>query len=203
MALAYSHVAGANRGTERRWQEIGVAALPRLLPGAHARQLNAALAGHPVFHPPLPGNDQQQAANFAYFLSQRLDRVAHLHFFLDRQGVDFADDVAVDRWIVRSGRALLPTLRHDEALRTHEPLWAREFAGLNIVLDIAIALGERAIRAGRGWRWEADAGAAGGCAVLTDGSRRIDIVAKVADCCRDRERRGGGLKAVRAQLLAP
>lgn len=203
MALAYSHGGGAGQGGTLRWQDFGARALPGLVPGVRDRRLKAALAGHPVFHPPCPFSGQHLADNFAYFLAQRQDRVAHLRFFLRTLGVDVDDDGAVDRWVAQSGAALVPGSIHAAALRTHEPLWAREFAGLNIVLDIAVALGEAAIGTRKGWRWEADADATGACAVLTDGGRRIDIVARVAACCSSQAGRNGGLAAVRAALGEP
>jgi peptidoglycan/LPS O-acetylase OafA/YrhL len=169
-----------------------------------ARHLQVAVASHPVFQPPhldraQPLTRHQANANYGYFLSQRMDRAAHMTFLLSKFGVDSHDRVAVDAWVARYGTALLPTWQHAGALR-HTPLWNGRFATLNLVHDLAVLTGETAIRSNTGWHWAQSETACASGAVLTNGRLTLDLVQEVADICLQSELRPFGLRGLRQKL---
>ena len=153
-------------------------------------QVVRAASGHPVFKLPHGGpasarSPEHTAANFAYFEGLKRDRLAHLRFYLAKFGVDATDTAAVASWLPRYGQALLPTVRHIEALKSGDKAWAGDFATLNVVADLAIAEGEAAVALGQRWRWIADPAVIATSAALSDGNRQIDVVTEIAACCID------------------
>ena len=170
-------------------------------------RVGVAATGYPVFRPPFDWpaaalTAKEARANFAYFESQKTDRVAHLRFLLGKFGVEVVNTGTVDTWVVAWGEALMPDESCVAALTTHEPMWARGAAGLNIVHDLAVFTGDAAIRADPRWRWVQGAGAGGCGAVLSDGVRQVDVVGEVGRVMRDGDARREGLARVRVLFAA-
>ena len=173
----------------------------------HGRKLQAALIGHPIFRLPhdvcaSQPNESQLAENFAYFQSQAVSRPHHLDFLLSQFEADAFDEASLDDWVATFGQMLVPSVAQVNALQNGNIYWTGELAGLNVVLAIAITLGDQAIRRGTGWRWEADAAARGSNAMLVASERRCDLVKEVAVCCLNARRDGAGLGLLRARLSA-
>jgi hypothetical protein len=126
------------------------------------RRARGALQGYPVYRPPhegiemlMPGNQAQE--NFDYFMSQRAGRHDALRRFLATFGVslDFSDAAkpALDGWIAKYG-AFLWVHERGSSYLTYLPRWEGLRSGLNVIHDLAIFLGEFAIRENAGLHWE-------------------------------------------------
>jgi hypothetical protein len=166
-----------------------------------ARQIAKCVVGHPIYRAPftselaVPESASLQA-NFAHFDAQRRDRVGHARFFLATFAVDPLDQASVETWLDVHGPLLMA--EHDGAIHASWPpgMWAGTSGGLNVVLDLAIALGEAAIAGDPRWSWQADALAWGTYAALTDREKKVDLVREMARCCRQ----PGSLAALRVRL---
>jgi hypothetical protein len=169
------------------------------------RRLDHALVGYPIFRPPHVGAETEHTpartlSNFAYFMSQRIDRLADGRYLLAKFDVDVRDGAAVDVWLTSYGRCLVPSVAHVDALVAHHPVWRSEYSSLNVVLDLAIALGEVAIANDGRWQWEASGSAWGTGAVLSNGLRQVDLVRELAVSCRDPGRHG--FASLRSSVIA-
>ncbi len=170
-------------------------------------RIGTAAAAHPVFQPPFRGGDEalsaeQVRANFAYFESQKRDRLAHLRFLMGKFGVAVVNAGTVDRFVAAWGDVLMLDEGCEAALTTHEPKWTHGYGGLNIVHDLAVYTGEAAIRSDGRWRWVQGSGAGGCGAVLSDGVRQVDVIGEVGRVMRDGDGRREGLTRVRGMLEA-
>jgi hypothetical protein len=123
------------------------------------------LAGYPVYSPPHRGVEwtmQEQDAhdNFEFFLAQRTNRINALEGLMARFGIaiDFTDATkrALDRWIATYG-AFLYVPETGLSFWTHNPEWVGARARFNVILDLAIFIGEFAIKESPNLRWEMDA----------------------------------------------
>jgi len=171
------------------------------------RKLQAALIGHPIFRLPhhvcaSQPNEIQLAENFSYFQSQAVSRPHHLNFLVSQFDADAFDDASLDDWVATFGPLLVPSVTVVNALQSGNTYWTGELAGLNVVVAIAIMVGDKAIGCGTGWRWEADAAARGSNAMFVNGERRYDLVTDVAVCCLNARRDSAGLGQMRAKLFA-
>lgn len=119
------------------------------------KALEQALSGYPLYDPPYKVEErllsrEQAMENFDYFMRVRKQRLDHFqdwlrwHFgetvSLDRQGMR-----ALSRWAYRyagfllvAGRGGKPTMSYFD----YDPAWTGKHAGLNVVFDIGITLGE-------------------------------------------------------------
>jgi hypothetical protein len=127
-------------------------------------RLKRALAGYPIYKPPHPGvesmmSQQQAQENFEFFLAQKANRVDILRRFLVQFGVElkFTDNAkkALDGWLTSYG-AFLYVPERGSSFWTHNPEWVGPRSGLNVILDVAIFIGDFAIRESQGLRWEMD-----------------------------------------------
>jgi hypothetical protein len=120
-----------------------------------AWRLKSAMHGYLVYSPPNPQNEielptSKAKENFDYFLQQRPTRLQYFRSFMKRFGVDAAttDDGlnAVSYWLNRYGGLLLPFQSHGatslQAFMNHDPPWAGEHIGINVVWDLATYVGE-------------------------------------------------------------
>ncbi|MEQ1696943.1 MAG: acyltransferase [Hyphomicrobiaceae bacterium] len=188
---------GATTWVMRRWK---------------VRRMADAAAAHPVFHPPFIGagdgcagaglSADQARANFAYFESQKKDRLAHLQFCLSKFSVAVVNEGTADTFVAEWGDVLMPDRNCEAALKTHTPAWTQAYAGLNIVHDLAVFTGEGAIRADQRWRWVQGPMSCAGQAVLSDGARQVDVIGEVGRCVSDPALRRTGLVRVRRMLGA-
>ncbi len=193
---------GASGGA---WEDAAMFGMTGFVGRWNARRLARAVQTYPVFHPPFPTppalrTDEETHANYAYFLSQRADRVADLKFLLEQFGTDATDAQALDHWVAAFGAGLIPSEAHVHALTTHSPAWTGRYASLNVVHDLAVALGEAAMQQDHRWTWACDPLATGSGALLIQGARRVDLVAEVAQCLRSPELRRAGLQRSRQFL---
>jgi hypothetical protein len=138
------------------------------LPLTHIRhwfselRITLAVDGYPIYRPPPQGieiamSEREATENFEYFMSQRATRIAHLRDLLARFGVavDSSEQTkrALDMWIFRYG-GFLYVHESGSSFLTHNPRWNGARAGLNVIFDLAVFLGEFAIGADPGLRWE-------------------------------------------------
>jgi hypothetical protein len=126
------------------------------------RRIRRALRGYPTYSPPhegiemlLPENHARE--NFDYFMSQRPARGDALRQFLEPFGVplEFSDSAksSLDKWLAKYG-AFLWVKERGSSYLTHRPGWDGLRAGLNVIHDVAVFLGEFAIRETPGLHWE-------------------------------------------------
>lgn len=170
------------------------------------QQLAKDCDGHPRYQLPHAGpaaelDGNMAAENYAYFLSQKSDRLADLRFLLAKSGVDTGSRGSVDAWVAAWADLLIS---HDqlEALAQCAPGWVSGNAALNIVHDLAIWTGEEVIaQSGHRWAWAQGLPADGCYLVLSDGTHRVDLVAMVGLCIAGPVSRSRGLADVRAGLL--
>jgi hypothetical protein len=128
-------------------------------------KLKGKLASYPAYIPPHPGiewmmTQQDAQRNFEFFMKKRTDRLEILRRFLAQFGVqlDFTDSAknALDGWLAKYG-AFLYVSETGSSFLTHNPEWVGPRSGFNVIFDLAILLGEFAIRESAGLRWEMDA----------------------------------------------
>jgi hypothetical protein len=128
-------------------------------------RLKRALAGYPVYTPPHLGvewmmSEQQAHENFEFFLAQKANRVDAMRPLLAQFDIqlDFTDRAkeALDSWLTTHG-AFLYVSETGSSFLTHNPEWVGPRSGLNVILDLAIFIGEFAIRESPGLGWEMDA----------------------------------------------
>jgi len=138
-------------------------------------RLKRALAQYPVYRPPHQGiemdmSEAQARENFAFFLAQKAGRVEGLARFLASFGVslDFTDTTkgALDEWIATYA-GFLYVREEGSSFMTHDPEWDGARLGLNVILDLAIFLGNFAIHESPGLRWDMDT-------VMQSGRTRTD-----------------------------
>ena len=111
------------------------------------------MAGYPLYEPPnkaaegsLPFRKIEE--NFSYFMNVRLERLAFFRRWLsDRFGVKAALNgegiLALDKWADRySGGLVLDGCDESEVFTTYRPDWTDERRGYNVLVDVAIFLGE-------------------------------------------------------------
>jgi hypothetical protein len=124
-----------------------------------------ALVGYPVYAPPHPGVEsmmprREAQQNFEFFLAEKANRIDVLRRFLAPFGVqlEFTDNAKtrLDSWLARYG-AFLYVSETGTSFFTHKPEWVGPRLGLNVILDLAIFIGEFAISESPGLRWEMDA----------------------------------------------
>jgi len=126
------------------------------------RRLKQALDGYPVYDPPHEGiemlmSEEQAHANFDYFLVQRGMRIGYLRNFLARFGVllDSTEPskIALDCWLAKYG-AFLTVREKGSSYLTRRPAWIGPRQGLNVIHDLAVFLGEFAIKESSNLYWE-------------------------------------------------
>jgi len=128
-------------------------------------RLKRALATYPVYTPPhlgvewmMPRRNAQE--NFEFFLAQKAHRVDVLRRFLARFGVQlvFTDEAkkALDRWVANYG-AFLYISETGSSFLTHTPEWVGPRSGFNVIFDLAIFIGDFAVKESPGLGWEMDA----------------------------------------------
>jgi hypothetical protein len=142
-----------------------------LLPQAwlRKRRLERALRGYPLYDPPHKVEErllsQEKAAeNFEYFMRVREQRLAFFRDWLRRHfGVTLTADErgvrALNRWGNKYAGLLQvtgPDGHPTSSYFTYEPAWTGEYAGLNVLFDMGIALGEFIIANCPKLHWEVD-----------------------------------------------
>jgi hypothetical protein len=156
---------------------------------AQARRLAKSVVGHPIYRAPHAFNEVapgslELADNVAHFLGQRSDRVAHARFFLTAFDVDLRNGRSIETWLDVYGPLLLVPNADADSGASLSQTWPGATGGLNVVLDLAVALGEAAIARDAQWRWEADVSALGTFACLTNGTEPVDLVRAMAKSCQ-------------------
>jgi hypothetical protein len=132
-------------------------------------RLRRALRGYPLYDPPHKVEERllskaEAAENFDYFMRVRKQRMADFLGWLQRH---FGIIVTLDRTGVKvlcrwgqdyAGLLLLPGSIGDPkgAYFTYDPPWAGENAGLNVLFDMGITLGEAIIANCPKLRWDFD-----------------------------------------------
>ena len=105
-------------------------------------------------------SQRQKQDNFDYFIRVRLSRLkffqAWLHDnFKINASLDGSGIVALDAWIGSYGGGLIGDEPHTMRIfETYHPLWVGEYAGYNVMVDIAIFLGEYLILRRPRLHWE-------------------------------------------------
>lgn len=117
--------------------------------------LRRELRDYPIYTPPFPGDydeltSENAKANFQYFKGQKEKRLEYLATLLSRYDISFGFEVhnleAVGAWVYRYGGHLLRDKGNLDALECFEPTWSRRYAGLNVVHDLNVYMGEYIIR---------------------------------------------------------
>jgi hypothetical protein len=126
------------------------------------RRMHRALTGYPIYSPPHEGIEmamleKDARANFHYFMSQRAARTEALRQFLASFGVSLGFSEAVkfslDRWFAKYG-AFLYVYENGSSFDTRLPAWEGARSGLNVIHDLAIFLGDFAIKECPKLYWE-------------------------------------------------
>ncbi|GLS23806.1 hypothetical protein GCM10007874_68270 [Labrys miyagiensis] len=140
-------------------------------------RLQRALAGYPPYAPPIKGtvaylSTADGKTNFDVLMASKFERLGYLKIFLARQGVRLTSSpestVDVATWFDRYGGYLLPYRRNgllslwdtksrDHWYRVwtdHAVPWTGRWAGLNVILDITLYLGDRLIAAHPELQWK-------------------------------------------------
>jgi Ferredoxin-like domain in Api92-like protein len=121
---------------------------------AARRRLLHSLRAYPVYSPPHDGIEMlmeadDARANFDFFMSQRSARIDALRRFLLPFSVplDFGENCkrALDAWIAKYG-AFLFVRETGSSFLTRNPPWTGLRLGLNVIHDLAIFMGEFAIK---------------------------------------------------------
>jgi hypothetical protein len=141
---------------------------PRPVPATRTRlrfaehHIKRKLAAYPTYAPPHAGiemamSEKDAEENFAYFMSQRATRIEHLRSLLARFDIalEFSDATkhALDRWIAKYG-AFLYVEENGSSFVSYTPPWRDVRAGWNVIFDLAIFLGEFAIKENPALHWE-------------------------------------------------
>ncbi|MBN3792228.1 hypothetical protein [Burkholderia sp. Ac-20353] len=131
--------------------------------------LRRALRDYPVYDPPHKVEErllskEQARENFDYFMSVRVQRVAHfqrwLHCYFrvnltpNRQGVR-----RLNQWANKYAGLLLPIGSDGHPTDTYfdyQPSWTGDCAGCNVVFDMGIAMGESIIAQCPNLHWDVD-----------------------------------------------
>jgi hypothetical protein len=128
-------------------------------------RLQRALSGYPVYNPPHQGiaklmPEKNARENHEFFLAKKAARLDALRRFLHPFGVSLAftqqTKDALDGWLATYA-ALLYVVEDGCSFLTHNPEWTGARGGLNVIFDLAVFLGEFAIKENRTLRWEMDA----------------------------------------------
>jgi len=112
-----------------------------------------AIADYPLYEPPNKGAEgslrlNKIEENFAYFMAVRLERLSFFRRWLsDRFGVEAPLNgegvLALEKWADRySGGLIADGDNGGEVFRTYRPDWTGERCGYNVLVDVAIFLGE-------------------------------------------------------------
>jgi len=112
-----------------------------------------AVADYPLYDPPnkaaegtLPIKEIED--NFAYFINVRLQRLAFFRLWLSNHfGVEAslngAGVLAIEKWADQfSGGLVMDSAESSEIFRTYRPDWEGKRRGYNVLVDVAIFLGE-------------------------------------------------------------
>jgi hypothetical protein len=142
-----------------------------LLPQAWLRKLwlRRALRGYPLYDPPHKVEErllpkERAVENFSYFMRVRPQRVAYFRDWLRRNfrvtiTVDEKGVRSLNRWGNKYAGLLLvegPGGHPTDSYFTYDPPWIGENAGLNVLFDMGIILGEATIANCPKLYWEVD-----------------------------------------------
>ena len=131
---------------------------------AHARA-RSALNGYPLYDVPHKRAErtlsmEQAQENYAYFLSCKASRLTFFQAWLRRNfrvvlSIDGAGLLALNAWVKHYGGGLID----DDPFQattfdSYSPIWTREYAGYNVMIDIGIFLGEYLISKRPHLRWQ-------------------------------------------------
>lgn len=133
------------------------------------RSLERALRGYPLYDPPHKVEEhllsrELAAENFDYFMRVRLARLADFRSWLRQH---FGCEVTLDEKGIRAlslwgnkyaGLLLVqdPDGRPTRSFFTYDPPWIGAHAGINVLFDLGIALGEAILANCPELRWELD-----------------------------------------------
>lgn len=129
---------------------------------ATRRSVERALRGYPIYRSPHNGaemlmREEHARTNFDYFMSQRAARRDALQNFLAPFGVslEFSDTAksSLDKWLAKYG-AFLYVRERGSSYLTYVPHWEGSRAGLNVIQDLAIFLGDFACEESVGLHWQ-------------------------------------------------
>jgi hypothetical protein len=132
-----------------------------------------AIAGYPIYDVPNKHNEgalrkEQIDENFAYFMEVRLQRLAFFRSWLsDHYGVEAplnGDGIlAIEKWADLYGVGLVANPDgSSEVFTTYQPNWTGDNRGYNVLVDIAIFLGEFLLSKHSHLHWMLLAGPDGG-----------------------------------------
>jgi len=128
-------------------------------------KVRRAVTNYPLYDVP---NKQAEATldearvqeNFDYFMKARLNRLAFFQKWLNdwfgvKASLNGEGLLALNGWAYAYGGGLIGD-RYDTAtvFATYQPLWVREYAGYNVMVDIGIFVGEYLIAKRPQLRWE-------------------------------------------------
>ncbi len=132
-------------------------------------RLRDALREYPLYDPPHKVEErllsrEEATENFDYFMRVRQQRVAYFRAWLRRHFravVTFDENGvrALNRWGNKYGGLLLvlgPDGHPTDSYFTYDPPWTGENAGLNVLFDMGITLGEIVIAKCPKLRWDFD-----------------------------------------------
>lgn len=171
---------------------------PRTMPAIRSRlrsaqdRIKRELATYPCYAPPHAGVEMVMSKkdveeNFIYFMSQREARIEYLRSLLAQFEIvlEFSDATkdALDRWIAQYG-AFLYIAETGSSFVTYTPPWRDIRAGWNVIFDLAIFLGEFAIKENPTLHWEMCTDRKPVIAGFPERPRwRLDLMTRVHDIC--------------------
>jgi hypothetical protein len=129
------------------------------------RRMQRSLVDYPPYTPPIQAGlayltAAEGKANFDFLMAAKTERLGHLRTFLALQGVTLEatpeGTVAVATWFDLRGGYLVPYKEREQLWRVwrkHAAPWTGRWAGLNVVLDITLSLGDRLIAAHPELQW--------------------------------------------------
>jgi hypothetical protein len=127
------------------------------------RRLWTALKDYPEYAPPHRGKAKLKRAqaeeNFDFFMSQRATRLAYLEEFLAGFSVPLKLEPEglppLDAWMLRYGGFLIPPRGFEPigSLERYDPAWTGAHAGMNIIHDVSVFVGEYIVKFNPQARW--------------------------------------------------
>jgi len=125
------------------------------------QRIHETLRDYPVYMPPYRGRSAYKKAkeNFEYFLRTKNDRKSYIENYLRKMNVPVgmtpAEINRVGKWLCDFGGYFMALSFSDQldAQSVYDPEWTGDFAGLNVINDLAIMVGEMIIARKPTARW--------------------------------------------------
>jgi hypothetical protein len=116
-------------------------------------RVRSATCDYPPYDPPHKGKDQNLSDlvvqdNFDYFMKVRHERLTYFQNWLARNfdvnsTLDGNGVLALEMWLKHFGGGLiLDNINKELVYDTYMPIWVGKYRGYNVIVDIAIFLGE-------------------------------------------------------------